>query len=89
MAVEYLDRDEWRERTEGQEVILIGAFVPSLNEITMEIGCRDCGRPVYVSPYEKGATRVLCILCGLKHFDESDRETIGKALLSGRRGAGA
>ena len=71
MAVEHID-----------EEILLGSFEPSLNQITMEIDCRECGRPVYISPREKGKAMVICILCGLKYFNESDRDTIKAALLS-------
>ena len=80
MSIEYLEKTEWLERMQNQETILIGAFAPPLTQITMEINCSDCGRPVYVSPYEKGAARVFCILCGLKFFDDADRETLTKAL---------
>jgi hypothetical protein len=81
MSIEYVEKAEWLERMNEQETILIGAFAPALNQITMEVECRSCGRPVYVSPYEKGAATVLCLLCGLDLFDESDRETISKAML--------
>ncbi len=81
MPIEYVEKNEWLERVQEQETILIGAFAPSLNQITMEIECKECGRPVYVSPYEKGAATVLCIVCGLKYFSESDRETLTKALI--------
>ncbi len=63
------------------ESILLGAFAPSLTQITMEIECKDCGRPVYVSPNEKGTSIVLCIVCGLKYFNDTDRETLTKALI--------
>jgi len=65
----------------GQDSILLGAFAPSLTQITMEIECKDCGRPVYVSLREKGASTVLCIVCGLKYFNETDRETLTRALI--------
>jgi len=39
---------------EDQETILLGAFVPSLHQITMEIECKECGRPVYISPRREG-----------------------------------
>ncbi len=81
MAIEYLEKQEWLERIGEQETILLGAFTPSLTQITMEIECKQCGRPVYVSPYEKGASKVLCIVCGLEYFDETDRETLTKALI--------
>ena len=81
MSIEYIEKEEWLERVQEQETILLGAFAPSLNQITMEIECRECGRPVYVSPYERGASAVLCIVCGLKYFDDSDRETLTRALI--------
>jgi hypothetical protein len=81
MPIEYLEKQEWLERMQETETILLGAFAPSLTQITMEIECRECGRPVYVSLSEKGATTVLCIVCGLKYFNESDRETLTKALI--------
>ncbi len=84
MSIEYVDKSEWQERMQDQETMLIGAFAPPLTQITMEVDCSDCGRPVYVSPYEKGAARVFCILCGLKFFDEADRETLTRALLEKR-----
>jgi hypothetical protein len=66
---------------EEQDTILLGAFAPSLTQITMEIECRDCGRPVYVSLRERGDSTVLCIVCGLKYFNGSVRETLTKALI--------
>ena len=81
MSIEYVEKSEWLERMQDEETILLGAFAPSLNQITMEIECKECGRPVYVSPYERGAAMVLCIVCGLKYFNESDRETLTKALI--------
>jgi hypothetical protein len=81
MSIEYVDKVEWLEKMNAQETILIGAYAPSLNQITMEVECRGCGRPIYVSPYEKGAATVLCLLCGLPLFNEADRETISKAML--------
>ncbi len=81
MPIQYIEKSEWLERVQDQQTILLGAFAPSLNQITMEIECKECGRPVYVSPYEKGASTVLCIVCGLKYFSESDRETLSKALM--------
>ena len=81
MSIQYIEKEEWLERIEDQETILLGAFAPSLTQITMEIECRECGRPVYVSPYEKGASTVVCIVCGLQYFDETDRETLAKALI--------
>jgi hypothetical protein len=71
--VEKLERSEW---TDDQDSILLGAFEPSLTQITMEIECKECGRPVYVSPYERGESTVLCIVCGLQYFSETDRETV-------------
>jgi len=81
MAIQYFEKEEWLEAMEDTGTILLGAFAPSLTQITMEIECKECGRPVYVSPYEKGAEAVLCIVCGLKYFNESDRETLAKALI--------
>jgi hypothetical protein len=81
MPIEYVEKTEWLERMQDTETILLGAFAPSLTQITMEIECKECGRPVYVSPYERGAAAVLCIVCGLKYFNESDRETLSKALM--------
>ena len=81
MPIEYIEEDEWLEQMEDQETILLGAFAPSLTQITMEIECKECGRPVYVSPRERGAATVLCVVCGLKYFDESDRETLSKVLI--------
>jgi hypothetical protein len=81
MSIDYVDKAEWLERMNAQETILIGAFAPSLNQITMEVECSGCGRPIYVSPYEKKAATVLCLLCGLNLFNEADRETISKAML--------
>lgn len=83
MSIQYLEEYEWLDRIEEQETLLLGAFAPSLTQITMEIECKECGRPVYVSPREKGASTVLCIVCGLKFFDETDRETLTKALIPG------
>lgn len=83
MPIQYIEKTEWLERMQERETILLGAFAPSLNQITMEIECKECGRPVYVSPREKGASTVLCIVCGLKFFDETDRETLTKALIPG------
>ncbi|NLT65500.1 MAG: hypothetical protein GXX84_02730 [Acidobacteria bacterium] len=81
MPIQYIEKDEWLSRVRDQETILIGAFAPALNQITIEVDCKDCGRPVYVSPYEKGAARVLCIVCGMKYFSDSDRQALVKALL--------
>ena len=72
MAMDYLDE---------QDSILLGAFAPSLTQITMEIECRDCGRPVYVSLRERGDSTVLCIVCGLKYYTGSALETLTKALI--------
>jgi hypothetical protein len=80
MAIEYIEKDEWLEQINRQETVLIGAFAPSLNQITIQLECRGCGRPVYVSPYEKGAATVLCMVCGLSIFSDEDRETISQAL---------
>jgi len=82
MAIEYIEKDEWLEQVNSQETILIGAFAPSLNQITMELECRGCGRPVYVSPYEKVTATVLCMVCGPSRFSDEDRETISQALKS-------
>ena len=81
MAIDYVEKEEWLERMQETETILLGAFAPSLTQITMEIECKECGRPVYVSPKEKGTAAVLCIVCGLTYFNESDRETLAKALI--------
>ncbi len=81
MPIEYIEKEEWLERVQEQETILLGAFAPSLNQITMEVECKECGRPIYVSPCERGASAVLCIVCGLKYFSDSDRETLTKALI--------
>ena len=80
MPIQYMENEEWLERMQADETILLGAFAPSLSQITMEIECKECGRPVYVSPYENRAT-VLCIVCGLKYFSDTDRETLTKALI--------
>ncbi len=53
MSIEYVEREEWLDLMQ-EETILLGAFAPSLNQITMEIECKECGRPVYISPSEKG-----------------------------------
>jgi hypothetical protein len=82
MSIEYVDKAEWMEMISEKETILIGAFAPALNQITMEAECRGCGRPIYVSPFEKNATTFLCILCGMSLFDERDRETISKTMLN-------
>jgi hypothetical protein len=81
MAIQYIEKQEWFERIDDQETILLGAFAPSLTQITMEIECKECGRPVYVSPHERGESAVLCIVCGLQYFSETDRETVAKALI--------
>jgi hypothetical protein len=81
MAVPNFEKEEWLEGMEDTETILLWAFAPSLTQITLETECRECGRPVYVSPYEKRGEAVLCILCGLKYFNESDREALAKALI--------
>ena len=82
MSIEYLEKTEGLQRMQNHEAILIGAFSPLLTQVTMEINCHDCGRPVYVSPYEKGMAKVFCLLCGLQFFNAEDRETITKALLA-------
>lgn len=79
MPITYVEKQEWLENMQ-KETLLLGAFAPPLDQITMEIECKECGRPVYVSPYERGAT-VICIACGLKYFNESDREALAKRLL--------
>ena len=81
MPIQYMEKEEWLERMQADETILLGAFAPSLSQITMEIECKECGRPVYVSLHERGASTVLCIVCGLKYFTETDRETLTKALI--------
>ncbi len=81
MPIENVEREEWLYFMQG-DAILLGAFAPSLNQITMEIECKECGRPVYISPSEKGNATVICIICGLKYFDEPDQEIIRKALIS-------
>jgi len=81
MAVPNFEKEEWLAKMEDTETILLGAFAPSLTQITMEIKCKEWGRPVYFSPYENGGEAVLCIVCGLKYFNESDREALAKALI--------
>ena len=81
MPIEYVEEQEWFECMQDEETILLGAFAPSLTQTTMEIECKECGRPVYVSPRERGAAAVLCIVCGLQYFEESDRESLTKALI--------
>ena len=81
MPIQYMEKEEWLERMRADETILLGAFAPSLSQITMEIECKECGRPVYVSPRELGKSTVVCIMCGLQYFKESDRETVTKALI--------
>ncbi len=81
MPIQNIDREDWFDLMQDQ-AILLGAFAPSLTQITMEIECQECGRPVYISPHEKGRATVICIVCGLKYFDEPDRETIKRALIS-------
>ncbi len=81
MSIEYVDKSEWLERMQDEETILIGAFALPLTQITMEVECSDCGRAVYVSPHEKGAAKVFCILCGLKFFNEADREALTQVFL--------
>jgi hypothetical protein len=81
MSIPYAVKQERSEWTEEPDTILLGAFEPSLTRVTMEIDCRECGRPVYVSPRELGKSPVVCILCGLRYFKESDRETVTRALI--------
>jgi len=69
MSIEYTEESEWLERMQDDETILIGAFEPLPTQVTMEIDCRDCGRPVYVSPYEKGSAKVFCLICALQFFN--------------------
>jgi len=75
------EKEEWLEGMKNTETILLGAFALSLTQVTMEIECKKCGRPVYVSPYENGGEAVLCIVCGLKYFHELDRQTLAKVLI--------
>lgn len=79
MSIQNKEKEEWLEQMQD-ETILLGAFAPSLNQITMEIECKECGRPVYVSLQEREAT-VICIVCGLKYFSGTDREFLTKALI--------
>ena len=81
MSIHHVEKEEWLEQMLDQETILLGSYAPSLTQITMEIECEECGRPVYVSPGERGAAAVLCIVCGLKYFNETDRETLINALI--------
>jgi hypothetical protein len=81
MSTHYIEKQERFEGTDDQETILLGAFAPSLTQITMEIECKECGRPVYVRPHEIGTSAVVCIMCGLQYFNETDRETVTKALI--------
>ena len=81
MSIQYAEKPERSEWTDDQDTILLGAFAPSLIQITMEIECKECGRPVYVSPHEIGASTVVCILCGLQYFNETDRDTVTRALI--------
>ncbi len=81
MPIENVEREEWLDFMQ-EDAILLGAFAPSLSQFTMEIECKECGRPVYISPSEKGNATVICIICGLKYFDEPNREIIKKALVS-------
>jgi hypothetical protein len=39
--------------------ILVEASAPSFVQIMMEIECKECGSPVYISPDEKGGNRDL------------------------------
>jgi hypothetical protein len=84
MSIEYIEKVEWQERLNGKTTVLIGAYAPALNQITMEVECRNCGRPIYVSPYERNTSTVLCLLCGLLHLNESDRKTIAECILNGQ-----
>ena len=77
----FVEKSDWFEQMQDSETILLGAFAPSLTKITMEIECKECGRPVYLSPKEREAAIVICIVCGLKYFDEPDREILSKALM--------
>ena len=79
MLIKHVEKEECTELMQGE--ILLGAFAPSLSQITMEIECKECGRPVYISPREKGEATVICIVCGLKYFNEADREVVTKALI--------
>jgi hypothetical protein len=81
MPIETIEIKEWLELTQDEE-ILLGAFAPSLHQITMEIECKECGLPVYISPHEKGRATVICIVYGLKYFNKPDREILRKALIS-------
>ena len=83
MPIEHIEEDEWLELMR-EDSILLGAFAPSLTQFTMEIECKDCGRPVYISPHEKGDATVKCIICGLKYFSGPARETLEKALIPHR-----
>jgi hypothetical protein len=80
MLIENIEKEEWLGLMQ-EDAILFGAFEPSLTQITMEIECRECGRPVYISPQEKGDATVICIICGLKYFNDPDREILRKALI--------
>jgi hypothetical protein len=80
MPIENVETQEWHELMQDG-TILLGAFAPSLHQITMEVECKECGRPVYIGPHEKGQATVICIVCGLKYFDEPDREILRKALI--------
>ena len=82
MPIEHIEKDDWLELMR-EDSILLGAFAPSLTQFTMEIECRECGRPVYISLHEKEDATVLCIVCGLRYFSGSDRETLAKALIPG------
>jgi hypothetical protein len=81
MSIHYAEKQERAEWMDDRDTILLGAFAPSLTQITMEIECKECGRPVYVSPNEIGTSTVMCILCGLQYFNETDRETVTRALI--------
>ncbi len=80
MPMKIIEKEEWLEYMQD-DTILLGSFEPAINQITMEIDCHECGRPVYISPHEKGEATVICILCGLKYFSKPDREIIKKALI--------
>jgi hypothetical protein len=73
MPIKFVEKSEWLEQTKNSVAVLIGAFMPSLSLITMEVDCRECGRPVYISTYENGIAKIVCMLCGLKLFSVADQ----------------
>lgn len=83
VCIKFVGKSEWLELTNNCDAVLIGAFMPSLSLITMESDCRDCGRPVYISPNENGIAKIVCLFCGLKLFSAGDQA----ALSSGMRSA--